>query len=250
MPGDRTEKATPHHLHKAAQHGDRARSRDLMAGAAMLAGVFALGNVAQNWVTKWANGYRAFLRLGQPAVWNRMSPQQTAIALRREGMTLLQPLVLIFGVALLAAIAAGVAQGGGWSLNFEALMPKPERLNPVENLKNVFSLRGAVRLGKSLVPVAILGFFTARALAQQSDIPAMSTQQYPDLFALIYNLLLDGAWIFLGWAGIDYVMEWRSVSRGCACRSRTCAMSSGRPKAVPRSKQEFAGCGGRCGAGN
>jgi flagellar biosynthetic protein FlhB len=38
----------------------------------------------------------------------------------------------------------------------------------------------------------------------------MSTQQYPDLFALIYGLLLDGAWIFLGWAGIDYVMEWRS----------------------------------------
>lgn len=210
MPGDRTEKATPHHLHKAAQHGDRARSRDLMAGAAMLAGVFTLGNVAQNWVIKWANGYRAFLRLGQPAVWNRMSSQQTAIALRQEGMTLLQPLVLIFGVALLAAVAAGVAQGGGWSLNFEALTPKPERLNPVENLKNVFSLRGAVRLGKSLVPVAILGCFAAHALAQQSDIPAMSTQQYPDLFALVYNLLLDGAWIFLGWAGIDYVMEWRS----------------------------------------
>ena len=40
--------------------------------------------------------------------------------------------------------------------------------------------------------------------------PAMSTAQYPDLFAEMYNLLLDAAWIFLGWAGIDYVMEWRS----------------------------------------
>ena len=26
----------------------------------------------------------------------------------------------------------------------------------------------------------------------------------------MYNLLLDAAWIFLGWAGIDYLMEWRS----------------------------------------
>jgi flagellar biosynthetic protein FlhB len=210
MPGDRTEKATPHHLHKAAQRGDRAHSRDLMAGAAMLAGVFAFGGVARNWVAEWANAYQGFLDLGQPAVWNRLSPEQIAIALRQAIQSVLAPLLLVFGAALLAAIAAGIAQGGGWSLNFEALTPKPERLNPVENLKNVFSLRGAVRLGKSLVPVAALGFFTARALAAQSDIPPMSMQQYPDLFALIYGLLLDGAWIFLGWAGIDYVMEWRS----------------------------------------
>jgi flagellar biosynthetic protein FlhB len=210
MPGDRTEKATPHHLQKATQRGDRARSRDLMAGAAMLAGVFAMGGVARNWVAVWANAYQGLLGLGQPAVWNRMSPEQIAIALRQAVLAVLEPLLLVFGAALLAAIAAGIAQGGGWSLNVEALTPKPERLNPVENLKNVFSLRGAVRVGKSLVPVAALGFFTARALAAQSDIPPMSTQQYPDLFALIYNLLLDGAWIFLGWAGIDYVMEWRS----------------------------------------
>jgi flagellar biosynthetic protein FlhB len=38
----------------------------------------------------------------------------------------------------------------------------------------------------------------------------MSMERYPDVFAEMYNLLLDGAWIFLGWAGIDYVMEWRS----------------------------------------
>ena len=210
MPGDRTEKATPHHLHKAAMRGDRARSRDLMAGAAMLAGVFAIGVVGRNWVAEWAEAYQQFLRLGEPAVWNRMSPLQTAIALRQAVMGLLDPLLLVFGAALLEGVAAGVAQGGGWSLNIEALMPKPERLNPVENLKNIFSLRGAVRVGKSLIPVAALGFFTAHAIAAQSEIPAMSTQQYPDLFAAIYSLLLDAAWIFLGWAGIDYVMEWRS----------------------------------------
>ncbi len=29
-------------------------------------------------------------------------------------------------------------------------------------------------------------------------------------FCRLYNLLLDGAWIFLGWAGMDYLMEWRT----------------------------------------
>jgi flagellar biosynthetic protein FlhB len=154
--------------------------------------------------------YRACLMLGEPAFWERSTVQQDAIALRQVMLTALAPLGLIFAAALAAAVGAGVLQGGGWSLNFEALTPKAERLNPVENLKNVFSLRGAVRLGKSLVPVLVLGFFATRAIAAQTAMPAMSTERLPDLFALLYSLLLDGAWIFLGWAGVDYVMEWRS----------------------------------------
>ncbi|MGB6868856.1 MAG: EscU/YscU/HrcU family type III secretion system export apparatus switch protein, partial [Acidobacteriaceae bacterium] len=59
MPGDRTEQATAHHRQKAAEKGDRARSRDLMAAAAMLAGVFALGSAAEKWVGTWAAAYRA-----------------------------------------------------------------------------------------------------------------------------------------------------------------------------------------------
>ena len=210
MPGDRTEKATPRQRQKAAERGDRARSRDLMGAAAMLAGVFAMGGAAPKWVVDWARAYRSLLLLGQPALWDRMPVEKTAIALRQVMMTALQPLLLVMGAALAAALAAGIAQGGGWSFNFEALQPKPERINPAENVKNIFSLRGAVRLGKSLVPVAALGFFAAGAIAAQAAIPPMSTERYPDLFALLYNLMLDAAWICLGWAGIDYVMEWRS----------------------------------------
>jgi flagellar biosynthesis protein FlhB len=210
MPGDRTEKATPRQKQRAAERGDHARSRDLMAAAAMLAGVFALGHEAGSWAAKWANAYRAFLRLGQPAVWAGQTAAQTAIALRQTLLTACSPLVTILLAALAAAVAAGLAQGGGWSLQFEALAPKFERLNPAENVKNVVSLRGLVRLGKSLVPVAALGFCTAHAIAQQTAEPAMSLERYPDLFALVYGLLLNAAWILLGWAGIDYVMEWRS----------------------------------------
>jgi flagellar biosynthetic protein FlhB len=132
------------------------------------------------------------------------------VAIRGILLEALKPLAMMFAASLAGAVAAGVLQGGGWSLNFEALTPKPERLNPAENAKNVFSLRGVVRLGKSLVPVLALGVIAVRAIEAQTEMPPMSTAQYPDLFAEMYNLLLDAAWIFLGWAGIDYVMEWRS----------------------------------------
>jgi flagellar biosynthetic protein FlhB len=210
MPGDRTEKATPRQRQKAAERGDRARSRDLMSAAAMAAGVFALGGAAGKWVAAWGEAYRVFLRLGQPAGWEHTSAAEIALAMRQAVLAALEPLLMVFLAALAAALVAGVAQGGGWSLNFEALTPKLDRLSPVENAKNVFSLRGAVRLGKSLIPVAALGGFAARAIAAEGRTPPLSMERYPDLFALSYNLLLDTAWIFLAWSGIDYVMEWRS----------------------------------------
>lgn len=210
MPGDRTEQATPHHRQKAVEKGDRARSRDLLGAAAMLGGVYALGSAAGKWVSAWTEAYRGALALGEPGFWERVTPEQAAVALRGVLLHGLSPLGTIFAAALAAALVAGVAQGGGWTLQGDALMPKIERLNPVQNLKNVFSLRGAVRLGKSLVPVVALGFCAEHAIAAESVLPPLSLARYPDTFAWIYTLLLDAAWIFLGWAGIDYLMEWRS----------------------------------------
>jgi flagellar biosynthesis protein FlhB len=210
MPGDRTEQATPHHRQQAAEKGDRAQSRDLMAAAAMLGGIFALGSVAGKWIGAWAAAYRACLALGEPGFWERATPQEAALALRGVVLHGLSPLGMVFAASLAAALLAGVAQGGGWTLQADALSPKLKRLNPAENVKNIVSLRGAVRLGKSLVPVVALGFCAEHAIAAQSVLPPLSVERYPDLFMWLYRLLLDGAWIFLGWAGIDYLMEWRS----------------------------------------
>src|SRR5579875_3278868 len=147
MPGDRTEKATPHHRQKAAEKGDRARSRDLMGAAAMLAGVFAIGGVAARWTRGGAAAYRGCLMLGQPSFWERTRPEEMALALRGAVLGGLAPVGLIFAAAVAAAMLGGVVQGGGWSMQFDALTPKLERVNPAENARNVFSLRGAVRLG-------------------------------------------------------------------------------------------------------
>ncbi len=210
MPGDRTEQATPRARQKAAERGDRTRSRDLMAGAAMLAGVYVAGGLAKKWVVDWGGAFRGFLMLGQPVAWEKTSPVETVLAMRAILLKALEPVGLVFLASLAGAVAAGVAQGGGWSFNFEALTPKPERLSPGQNAKNIFSVRGLVRLGKSLVPVLALGFFAVHAIEAQTAVPPMSGEQFPDLFAEMYNLLVDGAWIFLAWAGVDYLMEWRS----------------------------------------
>jgi hypothetical protein len=41
---------------------------------------------------------------------------------------------------------------------------KPERINPVSNVKNLFSLRAAARLAKSLIPASLLAVFAVQRI--------------------------------------------------------------------------------------
>lgn len=181
-----------------------------MAAAAMLGGILAMGCEAGDWLQRWKDAYRSFLAVAQPSSWERASPAVQVLALRQIILATFHPLPAVFAAATIGALAAGFAQGGGWSFQFEALRPKIERLNPVENAKHMFSLRAGTRLARSLIPVVALAFCATHTITAQLRGPAMSIEQYPDLLASMYNLLLDGAWIFLGWAGIDYLVEWRS----------------------------------------
>jgi flagellar biosynthetic protein FlhB len=91
-----------------------------------------------------------------------------------------------------------------------ALAWKPERINPVANLKNLFSLRAAARLAKSLIPAAILAVFAVQRIARQLDIPPFSTGRLEVLGQDVYGLLVAAAWLLFGWSAIDYMVEWQS----------------------------------------
>jgi flagellar biosynthetic protein FlhB len=92
----------------------------------------------------------------------------------------------------------------------QALQWKWQRINPVQNLQNLFSLRGLARLLKSLLPAAILAILAIRKIVSQSTIPPLSVEQLPGMFSAAYDILLDTAWILFAWSAVDYLVEWRS----------------------------------------
>ena len=69
MSSERTERATPRKRQKAAEKGDRVRSRELVAAAGMIAGVLSLGGVLESWGSRWSSAYQAFLALGATGAW-------------------------------------------------------------------------------------------------------------------------------------------------------------------------------------
>lgn len=210
MPGERTEQASPHRREKARKEGDLLFSRELTSAAGTLAGVVALGALGGRSVEAWREGFLAFLQLGNPTRWEAGALLPTIYALRRVSLNVLVPIGGMMAAVAAAALAVAVLQTGGVSVHTEVVAFKPERINPVSNAKNLFSLRAAARLGKSLIPAALLGIFAVQRIGRQFSMPPFSTVRLEQLGSDAYGLTLAAAWLLFGWSLVDYVVEWRS----------------------------------------
>jgi flagellar biosynthetic protein FlhB len=160
---DRTEQPTQKRLDEARRSGQVPRSRDLSTAAVVL--IAGLGMRFSG--AAMANDYAGLMRSGlslsreQLLDENRMLPH--LVALGWQGISALTP---ILGLMLAAALLSPLAIGG-WNLSFEALVPKFSRLNFVEGLKRLVSLRGLIELLKAygkflLVGVIAVAFLRAK----------------------------------------------------------------------------------------
>jgi flagellar biosynthesis protein FlhB len=216
-----TEQATEQRKQKARQKGDVVRSRELLSAVAMLAGLLMLGVAAKGFRAGWAEVYSRSLALGLAVGGEGLgaggpdSGGAVSGDLMRGVMKIVAPALLPLGGILLAAfaaaLAAGVGQTGGVQVNGEALAFKVERLNPISNLGNIFSLRSVTRMGKSLLPAGVVVLLGVKALRELVlPMPVMSVERLPATLDACFSLAVDAAWVMVAWSGLDYAMERRA----------------------------------------
>jgi len=210
MPGERTEQATQHRREQARKDGDILHSRELSTAAGTLAGVMVLGALGSRILIAWRGAFAGFLDLGSGAHWEPATMAPTLYALRRLSLGILGPPALIMATVAAAALGMGVLQTGGVNFHVEAIGFKMDRVNPVSNIKNLFSLRAAARLAKSLIPASALAVFAVQRIGRQLNLPPFSTVRLEMLGTDIQGLLLAASWLLFGWSLIDYLVEWQS----------------------------------------
>lgn len=210
MPGERTEQATQHRREKARKDGDILHSRELTAAAATLAGVLALGVLGGRTVESWRGAFAGFLALGAAGHWEPGELGPTIAGLRRLSLGVAMPVGMVMVAVAAAALGTGMVQTGGLSFHAGSVGFKADRINPLTNAKNLFSLRAASRLGKSMLPVALLAVFAVQRIARQLTIPPFSVARLELLGSDVFGLLQAAAWLLFGWAVIDYALEWQS----------------------------------------
>ena len=210
MAGDRTEQATPQRREKARREGDLHYSRELSSTAGTLGGILMLAVAGPRFVNSWIESLSAFMSYGNGAAWEPQTSDATTLALIRLAMTVLEPVGLVGAAVAMAALGTGALQTGGIQIHPQVLGFKLGRINPIDNLKGLVSLRSLARLGKSMIPAGLLAILAAKRIVREWNIPVFSTFRFIALKEDVYGLLQTAGLLLFGWAVIDYAVEWRS----------------------------------------
>ena len=204
-------KPTRRKLRDARKQGEVVHSRELNSLAAFVA----------LWICLWLGGSywwrhlthivdRAIAAVGPssgttPGSWAWIDEVQ---GLWLDMLWILGPL---FGVGVAAVVLVGGLQTRGM-ISFAPLVPKFERLNPAQRVRNLFSTRNVFELGKMLFKTAaLLGvmFYCIRgsldSLARTAYAPV--SELLPIGAALIWRLMGGIAMVFALGAGLDYAHQ-------------------------------------------
>ncbi|HUK02322.1 MAG TPA: flagellar biosynthesis protein FlhB [Steroidobacteraceae bacterium] len=161
---DRTEQPTAKRLEEARRRGQIPRSPELTAAAVVLVAGGALHFLGAHLAGQLHGLMQSSLSLSaaQALDESRMLPALEATAARA-----LLAAAPILGATLVAALLAPLALGG-WNLSFEALAPDFTRLSPLSGFQRMFSLRGAVELGKAFAKFLVVATVAVVFLKKKS----------------------------------------------------------------------------------
>ena len=200
---NKTEKPTPQRRKKAREKGQVARSRELSNALAWGGGLALLAWQIPDAARQWRGLLQSELDL---SVTERITPGGPALFWTAVGV--LRWIVPILAASWVLSVGSGIAQGG---LVFagEALAFKPERLNPAQKLKQMFSLAGFSGVLKSLLPfgaILWIGVTTLtnswQRLVEASDLGIRSFIGF--LLGVMWQLCWKSGLVLLCWSAIDY----------------------------------------------
>ncbi len=206
MADNRTERATPKRRTKAREDGQILRSRDLVSTITLLSVVIVLAWHPQIWIGRWQSYFARALESSIHGEWTAQS--------QVFGWTMLavaQWIAPLFGVAFVMAVGSTLAQGG---VNFsaKALAPNFSRLNPVNNVKHLFTLAVLSRVLRSLLPSGIILYLALRlillhapAVLHSARMPVRSSLAL--MGAICYSLAWQSGLVLLAWSAVDYILQ-------------------------------------------
>jgi flagellar biosynthesis protein FlhB len=206
VPDNRTEQATPRRRNKAREQGQVLRARDLAMALTLLAVVLLAAWHPEIWIARWQSYFARALEASIRSDWTGYVP-----VIGWTGLAVAQWVAPVFAVSFLVMVAATVAQGG-FVFAAEALSPNWTRLNPVNNLKQMFSLAALSRVLRSLLPSSVIFYLAFRLILQDAPLILHSVRLHTRAaVALMGQLCFTLGWqsglVLLAWSGVDFLLQ-------------------------------------------
>lgn len=186
---DKTEEATPRRKQEARKKGQVAKSPELSTVVVLLS-LFVILNYFGQWLMRELQGFMGN-NLGPAMINEELTETNLGHILLSNGF---------FFFRLFLPIGLG-AMGVGLLINYlqvgslfslEPLKPKFSRINPLNGLKRMFSSHGLVELVKSVIKLAIVGYFVYSTIRDRLQLLINMVKQTPLQSAgLVWDILFQ-----------------------------------------------------------
>jgi len=205
---DKTEPATGKKREDARKKGQIARSREIPSVAILL---FALS--VFYFSGGWMLDQLGFIMRNRFShlMFRNFSIESAHLMLWDIFQKTIIVLAPFLGAVIVAGIVSNVAQTG-WMLSGETITPKLSKLNPINGMKSLVSLRSMVEVIKSVIKILIVGAVSYAILSGEMDqIPGLVELDTSQILTLTGTISLRlGFYTCLAlivMAGIDYLFQ-------------------------------------------
>ena len=212
--GEKTEEPTQKKLDDARKKGQVWKSKDLTGSLVFIVGFFVMAATFPITYERYRLVLNeAFASVARPAI-----TDDTIAANVFHGLYLV--VILTLPPAMAGAVIGGLSDFLQVGANFtlEPIIPKLEKLNPIEGLKNLFSKKQVVELLKSTVKLGITGYIAVGVVKGELRMVVATARSTPDLIMLasgmvIYKLTTRVAMVFVLFAIFDVWWQHRSFMK-------------------------------------
>ncbi len=208
--GDKTEEPTPHKLEEARKKGQIAKSKELTTAVLVLLTYKVFAGVAEKMWNQLVEYSQFMFRM----VENAKTMLDIGYYSALMGYTiniLLTTLMPIFLVTFLVAILVEVAQTQ-FVFSFETLTPKLDKLNPMNGLKRIFSMKGFIQIIITLLKIIIVAWIAWSVIKENLEMIVMALNMAPWNFMffvgdLVMKIAMKVAGFYIAIALIDYLYQ-------------------------------------------
>ena len=210
--GEKTEMPTPKKLRDARQKGQVCTSKDIVSTAILVVLFALLGWMGVALVDDGAMllDYVGDRMQGDPSDATRPAAGLAAFVVCKHSF-------IFVLVAALIGIVANVAQIG-FLFTFEPIIPKLEKLNPVQGAKKIFSKKNFFEFLKNIVKVTFLGYLIYKII--WASVPELLTMCYgtiddvfPSLKLMLKRLAVYTAFGYIVIAIVDRLFQSKNFTK-------------------------------------
>ncbi len=209
--GDKTEKATSKKRQDARKKGQVLQSREISSAIVLMA-VFLALKVFGGYIYREITSFAKYAITEYPKIDDLFTINMLSRVFIETLTVILKTIAPILAIALIIGVFIGYAQVG-FLFTFEPLKPKFSKINPLNGLKRIFSVKGIVELAKSILKISIIGYVVYLYLRSESkNVLILMDMDVINIASYIGNTAINAAiricFVLIILGVLDYAYQW------------------------------------------